>query len=160
MQTDTRQENQQHVFSQTEGLTISQVAHLAGINAKAIRYYESIGLLPRPLRGENQYRRYSMVDVNRLNLLRRIRLLGVPLSTAKSLLIGASDATCSDVQEELARLVDQRLAAIDQAIAELHQLREEVESYQQKLAACQPDEHEPFRRCRDMSCIAISVETH
>src|SRR5690348_824025 len=89
MQTDTRQENQQHVFSQPEGLTtISQVAHLTGINAKAIRYYESIGLLPRPLRGENQYRRYSMVDVNRLNLLRRIRLLGVPLSTAKSLLIG------------------------------------------------------------------------
>jgi MerR family transcriptional regulator, copper efflux regulator len=130
------------------------------VNAKAIRYYESIGLLPRPRRGENHYRRYTLADVNRLNLLRRIRLLGVPLSAAKSLLIGASDATCIAVQQEVARLVDQRLAAIDQEIAELHRLRAEVQSYQQKLADCQPDEHEPFRACRDMSCIAISDETN
>jgi hypothetical protein len=31
MQTDTLQENQQRVSSQTEGLTISQVAHLTGV---------------------------------------------------------------------------------------------------------------------------------
>jgi hypothetical protein len=42
----------------------------------------------------------------------------------------------------------------------LHQLRAEVQSYQQKLADCRPDEHEPFSRCRDMSCMAISDETH
>ena len=160
MRTDTMHENQQRVSSQTEGLTISQVAHLTGVNAKAIRYYESIGLLPRPRRGDNHYRRYTQADVNRLNLLRRIRLLGVPLSAAKSLLIGAADARCIDVQQELASLVDRRLAAIDQEIAELRQLRIEVESYQQKLSDCQPDEHEPFSRCRDMSCMAISDETH
>ncbi len=50
MQTDALQENQQRVWAQTE---ISQVSHLTGVNAKAIRYYESIGLLPRPRRGEN-----------------------------------------------------------------------------------------------------------
>jgi MerR family copper efflux transcriptional regulator len=160
MQTDTMQEKKPRVSFQTEGLTISQVAHLTGVNAKAIRYYESSGLLPRPRRGENHYRRYTMADVNRLKLLRRLRLLGVPLSAAKSLLLGASDVRCLEVQQEVARLVDQRLAAIDQEIAELRQLRAEVESYQQKLADCQPDEHEPFRTCRDMSCIAISDETH
>lgn len=160
MQTDAMQEKKPPVSSQTGGLTISQVAHLTGVNAKAIRYYESRGLLPRPRRGENHYRRYTAADVNRLKLLRRIRLLGVPLSAAKSLLIGASDVRCLDVQQEVARLVDQRLAAIDQEIAELRQLRAEVESYQQKLADCLPDEHEPFRTCRDMSCIAISDEPH
>jgi hypothetical protein len=36
--------------SQVESFTISQVAHLTGVNAKAIRYYESTGLLPRPAR--------------------------------------------------------------------------------------------------------------
>ena len=160
MQAETLQENQQRVSSQTEGLTISQVAHLTGVNAKAIRYYESIGLLPRPRRGENHYRRYTLADVNRFNLLGRIRLLGVPLSAAKSLLLGASDATCIAVRQEVARRVDQRLAAIDQEIAELHRLRAEVQSYQQKLADCQPNEHEPFRACRDMSCLAISNGTH
>jgi DNA-binding transcriptional MerR regulator len=159
MQTITIHSDPQGDTPQTESFTISQVARFTGINAKAIRYYESIGLLPCPQRGDNQYRRYSLADVNRLNLLRRIRLLGVPLVAAKSLLIGASDARCIDVQQELLTLVNERLLALDQEIAELQQLRAEVESYQQVLADCHPDEHEPFRICRDMSCIAVSDET-
>jgi DNA-binding transcriptional MerR regulator len=63
---------------QEETLTIGQIAKRTGVNAKNIRYYESIG----PPRSENTYRRYSMADVNRLILLRRIRFLGVPLSEA------------------------------------------------------------------------------
>ena len=160
MQTDRMQDKHQNHISLMESFTISQVAHLTGINAKAIRYYESIGLLPSPPRAANHYRRYSMADVNRLNLLRRIRLLGVPLSAAKSLLRGATDARCLDVQQELLALVHERLKVIDQEIAELQQLRVEVESYEDKLATCQPDEQEPFRTCSDMSCIAISSVTN
>ncbi len=159
MQTITRHSDPQGDTPQMESFTISQIARLTGINAKAIRYYESIGLLPCPQRSDNQYRRYSLADVNRLNLLRRIRLLGVPLAAAKSLLVGATDARCIDVQQELLTLVKERLKAIDQEIAELQQLRAEVESYQHDLATCQPDESEPFRTCRDMSCIAVSDET-
>ncbi len=160
MQTETTTHCNQSGISLKESYTISQVACLTGVNAKAIRYYEDIGLLPRPPRGANRYRRYSMADVNRLNLLRRIRLLGVPLSAAKSLLIGASDARCVDVQQELLTLVHERLIALDQEIAELQLLRSEVESYQQRLFECQPDEHEPFSMCRDMSCIAVSSEAN
>jgi len=85
---------------QQESFTISQIARMAGINAKAIRYYESIGLLPPPTRRPNQYRRYSMADVNRLILLRRIRYLGVPLTEAKTLLHGATEARRSQVQQD------------------------------------------------------------
>jgi len=160
MQTDIIQGKQQNHTSLMENFTISQVAHLAGVNAKAIRYYESIGLLPAPPRAANLYRRYSMADVNRLNLLRRIRLLGVPLSAAKSLLVGATDARCLDVQQELLALVNERLKTIDQEIAELQQLRSVVESYQHDLVNCQPNEHEPFSTCRDMSCIAVTPVTN
>lgn len=160
MQTETTIHCNQSGISLKESYTISQVACLTGVNAKAIRYYEDIGLLPRPPRGANHYRRYSMADVNRLNLLRRIRLLGVPLSAAKSLLIGATDARCVDVQQELLTLVHERLIALDQEIAELQLLRSEIESYQQRLSECQPDEHEPFSMCRDMSCIAVSSEAN
>ena len=157
MQTLYRQDMQNEI--QQETLTIGQIAKRTGVNAKTIRYYESIGLLPGPPRSQNTYRRYSMTDVNRLILLRRIRFLGVPLSEAKSLLVGASDAQCADVQQELLGLVNARLIAIDQEIAELHHLREDMEQYQRKLAGCHPDESEPFRTCRDMSCIALSEET-
>lgn len=134
-------------------LTIGQIARRTGIPAKTIRFYEEIGLLPRPPRGPNSYRRYSLADINRLLLLRRIRLLGLPLSSAKSLLIGASDARCGDVQRELSSLVEQRLAAIDQEIAELHLLRETVVEYQHALATCPPADNAAFSTCTDMRCI-------
>lgn len=155
---DSTLDKQQGVPSSSEELTISQVAHLTGINAKAIRYYESIGVLPSPSRAANSYRRYSMADVNRLILLRRIRYLGVPLTEAKTLLIGASDARCVEVQQELLQLVNTRLVILDQEIAELQHLRDEMEQYQRKLANCHPDECEPFRTCVDLSCIAVSEE--
>lgn len=141
-----------------ESFTISQVARMTGINAKAIRYYESIGLLPPPTRRPNQYRRYSMADVNRLVLLRRIRYLGVPLGEAKSLLQGATEARRIDVQQDLLHLVQLRLAALDREIAELQRLAEDLERYQQKLASCHPDEQEPFCGSRDLSCIAVGNE--
>jgi DNA-binding transcriptional MerR regulator len=143
---------------QREGYTIGQVARLTGVNAKAIRYYEGIGVLPTPPRGENTYRRYSATDVNRLILLRRIRLLGVPLSLAKPLLAGASDARCADVQRQLLALVEKRLHAIDQELAELVALRADVEGYQRRLEACHVSASEAFSACMDMSCIALTSE--
>ena len=140
-------------------LTIGQIARRTGISAKTIRFYEEIGLLPRPPRGPNSYRRYSLADVNRLLLLRRIRLLGLPLSSAKPLLIGASDARCGDVQRELNSLVEQRLHAIDQEIAELHTLRETIADYQRALATCPPADNAAFSTCSDMRCIAPEDDT-
>ena len=137
-------------------LTIGQIARRTGVSAKTIRFYEEVGLLPQPSRGPNSYRRYRLADLNRLLLLRRIRLLGLPLSSAKPLLIGASDARCGDVQRQLHSLVEQRLRAIDREIAELHALRETVAGYQRSLAACPPADDSTFSDCADMRCIAPS----
>ncbi len=141
---------------QEKGFTISQVARLTGINAKTIRYYESSGVLPRPARFANSYRRYDLADVNRLLLLQRIRMLGVPLAQAAALLNEATDALCLDVQRELLGLVEARQIAIEQEIAELQRLREELLSYQHTLADCHPDENETFRNCANVSCFAVS----
>jgi MerR family transcriptional regulator, copper efflux regulator len=87
-----KQRDQKRLASGAEPLTIGQLARLTGIHAKAIRYYESIGVLPRPARQSNGYRRYGHADVNRLILLRRLLLLGVSLATLTPLLVAASDA--------------------------------------------------------------------
>ena len=73
--------------------------------------------------------------------------------------MGASDARCVDIQNELLRLVKVRLGELDREITELHLLRDEMEQYQRKLERCHPDESEPFRTCIDMSCIALPEET-
>ncbi len=141
-------------------LTIGQLARLTGVGAKAIRYYEEAGLLPPPPRGENRYRRYGLVDVNRLILLRRLRLLGVPLSATKPLLMGTDAARCAEVQQQILALVEERLAAIDQEIAELHLLREQVERYQRALADCHPGAGDLFRECVDLACFDVQGQVN
>ena len=137
-------------------VTIGQVARRTGLRAKTIRYYEEIGLLPRPPRGANGYRRYSAADVNRIILLQGIRCLRVPLSAARPLLLGVADTRCAEVQEDLLRLVHQRLQALEREIAELHRLRAEVEGYQRTLDACPPDATEQtFGACTDICCSAL-----
>jgi MerR family transcriptional regulator, copper efflux regulator len=152
-----RQNEQRPVVSATERLSIGQLARLTGIGAKAIRYYESIGLLPCPRRQGNGYRCYSQIDVNRLTLLRRLRLLGIPLAVLGPLLTGASDTRCIEVQQEVLSLIQAKLSALDQEMVELHQLRAHIEDYQNQLTSCQPDEQESFCACRDMSCLALSA---
>ena len=117
---------------------------VTGFNAKAIRYYEQIGILPPSSRGKNGYRQYSQADINRLNLLRRLRLLGISLEEAKTLWGVTLDAPCYEVQHDLLHLVNARLATIDQEIAELHHLREEVVRCQQQLVVSAVEKDEPF----------------
>ena len=152
------QEGHQHLPPATKPLTIGQLARLTGIAAKTIRYYESIGLLPSPERARNSYRRYSQADVNRLTLLRRLRLLGIPLAQLIPLQKAASNARCIEVLQNLLPLVTNRLAALDQEIAELEQLRVQVEQYQHRLINCHPDEHKPFSMCLDTFCLALPGE--
>jgi DNA-binding transcriptional MerR regulator len=137
------------------GFTIGQVSQLTGINARTIRYYESIGLLPRPPREDNNYRRYTMADVFRLRLLGHIRLLGVPLSAARSLLAEATDARCAEVQDALLALVRDRQRALEREIVELQHLQREVEAYERALLGCRPDERASFRECGDVRCLAF-----
>lgn len=139
----------------TEEFTIGEAARRTGVSAKAIRYYESIGLLPRPARQSNGYRRYSMADINRLMLLRCVRLLGVPLSIAKPLIDGTPHARCSEVQQELLKLVQERLTTLDQEIAQLRAFRAYLVTYQRVLEECHPEETAAFSACMDMRCIEL-----
>ena len=109
----------QEMASSLEGGTIGELARRTGLSTKAIRYYESIGVLPSSPRGANGYRCYSQADVNRLNLLRRLRLLGISLAEARTLLTATLNAPCGEVQYELSHLVTARLIALDQEIAYL-----------------------------------------
>lgn len=136
-------------------LTIGQVSRLAGVPARTIRYYESAGLLPRPPRAANNYRRYSMADVNRLRLLEHIRLLGVPLSAARSLLMGATEARCAEVQDALLALVQDRLRALEREIGELQRLQRDIVQYERTLRGCPTDERALFRECGNMACSAF-----
>lgn len=67
-----------------EELTISAVARRAGIRPSAIRYYESIHLLPAPRRSSGR-RRYDASVLHRLALIQRAQEAGFTVAEIKSL---------------------------------------------------------------------------
>jgi Cu(I)-responsive transcriptional regulator len=117
-------------MKRTARLRIGDLAKATGTKAVTIRYYEQIGLLPAPARTEGNYRAYSQEHTRRLRFIRRCRDLGFPLDQIRGLLRLASqeDRACSEVD----RITAQHLTEIEQKIADLKRLAEEL----RRLSAC------------------------
>jgi DNA-binding transcriptional MerR regulator len=105
-------------------MLIHELAKQAGVPTKTIRYYESVGLLPRPQRAENNYRRYAPADAERLRFVASARSLGFSLDDVAEIL-AARDKGLAPCQRVL-DVVAQRLAEIDHRIAGLLTLRDSL----------------------------------
>ena len=67
-------------------MAIGEAARRAGISARMLRHYESLGLLPRVARSDGGYRQYSAADVHVLRFIRRSRDLGFSVAEIATLL--------------------------------------------------------------------------
>src|SRR5215510_14037227 len=92
-------------------LTISAVARQIRLRPSAIRYYERIGLLPRPQRLSGQ-RRYDATVLYRLAIIQRARQLGFTLGEIRHLFFGFRDVT--QASERWRTLSQQKLRELDQ----------------------------------------------
>ena len=82
------------------GILIGELSRRTGCNIETIRYYERIGVLPKPER-KGRYRCYSVADVGRLVFVCRARGLGFTLDEVRALLrLAAADgrSACKQVR--------------------------------------------------------------
>ena len=104
--------------------TVGALARAAGVTPKTVRYYETLGLLPRAERADNGYRRYGPDSVDRLIFVRRAKALGLTLEEIHDLILATHDARCDLLTLELREVLARKLAACDQQIAALTTLRQ------------------------------------
>lgn len=93
-----------------EELTISEVAKRAGIRASAIRYYESVKLLPPPQRISGR-RRYSVDILRRLAFIQVAQAAGLTISEIQTLL-NEIDGN-EPLSERWQTLAQQKLAEVE-----------------------------------------------
>jgi MerR family mercuric resistance operon transcriptional regulator len=85
-----------------------------------VRYYERIGLMPKPSRTAGNYRTFGPEHVERLCFIRRAREIGFSIGEIKELLVLAEPgrASCAEVQT----LTTIHLAEVRAKIADLRRL--------------------------------------
>jgi DNA-binding transcriptional MerR regulator len=106
------------------GLKIGQVSAATGANVETIRYYERIGLLPKPHRTSGNYRDYGAEHLQRLSFIRYARGLGFEIADIRSLaaLADEPDRDCGEAD----RIATGHLEAVEVKIARLELLRGEL----------------------------------
>ena len=105
-------------------LTISEVARQAGIRASAIRYYESVGLLPLAQRVSGQ-RRYQADILRRLAFIQAAQAVGFRVADLQTLLQELDgDAPLSARWQILAK---RKLAEVDMLIQRAQGMRQMLE---------------------------------
>jgi MerR family mercuric resistance operon transcriptional regulator len=103
-----------------EPIQIGTLSARSGVHIETIRYYERVGVLPRPPRSPSGYRRYDSEDVKRLGFIRRLRELGFSLEGVQALLDLAQrrHSACAEVHGLAAR----HLASVQDKITDLRRM--------------------------------------
>lgn len=125
-------------------MQIKELAQRANVAPSAIRYYESIGLLPEPERLSNGYREYDEDDLTRLKFVAGARALDFSLDDVSEVLAlrDRRETPCRVVLEMLQEKADE----IERRIAELERLEAELRRLH-ALGQTFPDEAVDGKQC-------------
>ena len=96
--------------------SIGKVSTLCCVPIKTLRYYDKIGLLvPEYRKDESNYRYYTQDQILTLFIIRKLRLLGIPLKEIHQIISTRDSAA-------MGRYIQERLQSIQLAIEELDAL--------------------------------------
>lgn len=99
---------------------IGALSAQTGVNIETIRYYERIGVMPKPPRTEGRQRVYDDDHLKRLTFIRRGRELGFSLDEIRELLglVRGHSLTCAQVKA----MTEEHVAGIRGKVRDLKKL--------------------------------------
>lgn len=105
-------------------LKIGELAAQTGVTAKTIRFYESAGVLPPPVRGANGYRLYRRDAADLLRFIKQARGLNLTLLEIKELVAirRRGKLPCPHVDQ----LLKQKAEDVERKLRDLTELRREL----------------------------------
>ena len=100
-------------------MKIGELAQVAGVNPRTIRFYENKGLLSPTSRGANNYRQYSDKELAHLVFIRRAQSFGLSLEEIHTLLQYRMAGSCSGLKSRLNDLLSAKITEIQKRSDEL-----------------------------------------
>ena len=126
-------------------MRIGELAALAGVSTKTLRYYEEIDLLPRAERSPSGYRRYTPELLERLSFIRAAQAVGLTLGEIREVVSfrDGGEPPCAQVL----KLIERRRGELDVRIGELQGLRSELDRLARRAATLDPADCPPDKVC-------------
>lgn len=116
--------------------SIGELAEKLEMSQRTIRYYEEIGLLNSIKRVEGGRRVYTDVDLRRLKLIKRLKIMGMSLSEMQELeAMWTIEKSNEKVLKRLLELLGNHLKSLNDRIVDLNILRNEILEYQERIQA-------------------------
>ena len=128
-------------------MQIGQLARRTHVPIDTIRYYESHGILPVPIRRDSGYRSYDDADVARLHFVRRAKALGFTLIEIRELLTLSSHR--EDDMAGMKAAAIEKLADVEDKLTELTRIRDGLKAL---VASCPG--HGTLEQCPILNALA------
>ena len=112
---------------------IGELSAESGLSRDALRYYERLGLMPRPRRTSGGFRLYPAGTLARIRFIKQAQLHGLTLREIRELL-GFQDRRGRERCRQVQRLLARKLADVDSRLAQLQDFRQTLQDY---LAQCE-----------------------
>jgi DNA-binding transcriptional MerR regulator len=135
---------------------IGEVSKEAGTSIDAVRYYERLGLLEKPIRSEGGFRLYSRETIEKIRFIKKAQALGLTLGEIKGIMQCSKEGlkSCCDL---VRRLFTKKVEEFESKIMELERMKKDLktllsewispkEAKKRSYAVCPQIEREPAMR--------------
>jgi DNA-binding transcriptional MerR regulator len=99
-------------------MRIGEVAERTGLSLRTIRYYGEVALVEPSARSRGGFRLYTESDVDRLQLIKRMKPLGFSLEETRTLLESVDRLNSATTSEDERAALSERLDAVETDLAE------------------------------------------
>lgn len=93
-------------------MQIGELAELAGVTVRTIRYYHQVGVLPEPPRRFNKYRDYTVDHLVALLRIRQLTESGLSLAQAGAVVVDSAPNSVEETLDDVERALDAQIAAL------------------------------------------------
>jgi DNA-binding transcriptional MerR regulator len=149
--------------TQPAHLQIGEFARLAATNLRTLRYYEELGLIQPASRSTGGFRHYDHHQLERMQAIKRLQLLGLSLKEIQELMAPKSGEDGAAIVQRVERALTEQVSLVQGRLAALTRDLEDLRAALDKLQMCktceQPLSAEHCDPCRvDQHAMAAVVK--
>lgn len=117
-----------------EIVTIGELCKSLGLTTRTLRYWEEVGIIEATERSDGANRGYAPYTVRRIKFIMKLKDLGLTIREMQDLYKVYGEAKHTErMIPELVRILDVHINLIDEKMAKLSSLRNEIVGYRQKI---------------------------